>query len=174
MLVCTLEYSREKARACPCQIRPNPRFNAEKVFSAVCMCRGKAFRWCLKLAVLDVILWGVLFALDCWVEHISRRACNAPYVIWMLAYNLLLVLMCAAVQFLVGGDSEGPVLLEAVNNNMMAVFLIANVLTGAVNLLVDTLQVGAWASRGVVLVYMAVVCGAAVGLERTGVKLKIR
>jgi hypothetical protein len=45
-------------------------------------------------------------------------------------------------------SSGGPMrLMLAFNRNMLALFLIANLLTGAVNLSVNTLEVGPWAAR---------------------------
>jgi hypothetical protein len=41
-------------------------------------------------------------------------------------------------------------LMLAFNRNMLALFLIANLLTGAVNLSVNTLAVGSWAARIIV------------------------
>jgi phosphatidylinositol glycan class W len=47
--------------------------------------------------------------------------------------------------------SGGPMrLMLAFNRNMLALFLIANLLTGAVNLSVNTLAVGSWTARAIV------------------------
>lgn len=41
-------------------------------------------------------------------------------------------------------------LMLAFNRNMLALFLVANLLTGAVNLSINTLAVGPWAARVIV------------------------
>lgn len=52
-------------------------------------------------------------------------------------------------------------LLDAANRYMLPLFLLANLLTGAVNLGVDTLAVGDWRARGIVAAYTLVLCCAA-------------
>ena len=64
-------------------------------------------------------------------------------------------------------------LLEALGNQMLAVFLLANLLTGAVNLSVNTLVVGGAAARGILVVYAGLLCGAAVLLQHGGVRLRL-
>jgi hypothetical protein len=48
-------------------------------------------------------------------------------------------------------SSGGPMrLMLAFNRNMLALFLLSNLLTGAVNLSVNTLAVGSWTARAIV------------------------
>jgi sorbitol-specific phosphotransferase system component IIC len=47
------------------------------------------------------------------------------------------------------------------NFSMLQVFLAANLLTGSVNLSIDTLAVGKWGAFGIVVVYTLVICGLA-------------
>ncbi len=65
----------------------------------------------------------------------------------------------AAVQLL--GQQAVPRLLNDVNANMLLVFLAANVLTGLINLSMDTLSVSDWTARGIVACYMLFLCSAA-------------
>jgi len=71
----------------------------------------------------------------------------------------------AAVQLL--GQQSVPRLLHAVNANMLPVFLAANVLTGLINLSIDTLSISDWTARGVVACYMLCLCSAASIAYRT-------
>ncbi|WIA18598.1 hypothetical protein OEZ85_010038 [Tetradesmus obliquus] len=72
-----------------------------------------------------------------------------------------------------GSSSGGPMrLMLAWNRNMLALFLAANLLTGAVNLSINTLAVGRWGARSIVGLYMLVLCGLAVLLDSAGVTLK--
>lgn len=63
-------------------------------------------------------------------------------------------------------------LMLAFNRNMLALFLIANLLTGAVNLSINTLAVGSWAARVIVGVYMLLLCSIAVLLDKHGITVK--
>ena len=71
----------------------------------------------------------------------------------------------AAVQLL--SQQAIPRLLQAVNANMLPLFLAANVLTGLINLSMDTLGTGDWTARGVVACYMLCLCSAAHIAHRT-------
>ena len=62
----------------------------------------------------------------------------------------------AAAQLL--GQQAVPGLLQAVNANMLLTFLAANVLTGLINMGIDTLGVSDWAARGIVACYMLCLC----------------
>ena len=60
-------------------------------------------------------------------------------------------------------------LLRALSRNMLALFLAANLLTGAVNLLTDTLSAGPGRARGTVAAYAAALCAVAALLDARGV-----
>ncbi|KAF9278195.1 Glucosaminyl phosphatidylinositol (GlcN-PI) nositol acylation protein [Mortierella antarctica] len=66
-----------------------------------------------------------------------------------------------------------PPLLEAVNRNGLAVFLVANVLTGLVNMTVQTLYTPDMKALGILVAYMAVVTGLAWVWQVRGWKLKL-
>lgn len=66
-----------------------------------------------------------------------------------------------------------PPLLEAVNKNGLAVFLVANVMTGLVNMTVKTLYTPNLQALGILTVYIAVVTGLAWTWSVQGWKLKL-
>ena len=45
------------------------------------------FAWLAATAGVGIVLEGLTSVLAAVVEPISRRACNAAYVVWMLAFN---------------------------------------------------------------------------------------
>jgi hypothetical protein len=55
--------------------------------------------WLLRMACADAALWGAYAALAA-QQPASRRACNAAYMAWLLALNLLLLLALACVDAL--------------------------------------------------------------------------
>jgi hypothetical protein len=64
----------------------------------------------LQLAACDALLWVILWAVVVSVEPVSRRSANLAYGLWMLAYNLLIVVV-----FLLGDILLGPVTLPMVD-----------------------------------------------------------
>lgn len=51
-------------------------------------CSCASHRWLLKLFAATAVLWAALWAVSAGVQPVSRRACNASYILWMLAFNL--------------------------------------------------------------------------------------
>ena len=194
------------------------------------------YGWLAATIGVALALEGITAVLAAAVEPVSRRACNAAYIAWMLAFNtqasshmclaglidklncvslavvldvrcpsmqqqdvaskmlsqetLLEALGCcitdvrngdrlqrtqvqwvqvlaafAAAQLL--GQQPVPRLLQAINANMLPIFLAANVLTGVINLSLNTLSVNDWAARGMVTCYMLCLCFVAEEAYRT-------
>ncbi|GMH80234.1 hypothetical protein TL16_g08458 [Triparma laevis f. inornata] len=95
---------------------------------------------------------------------VSRRTTNAAYVCWAVCVNTSLLLGLAVI---VRTKGEGIMIFESINRNGLVVFLLANLLTGAVNLSIDTLAVSNHVvAIEIVGVYMGVVCGVAVVLDK--------
>ncbi|KAL5478411.1 GWT1_1 [Sanghuangporus weigelae] len=100
-------------------------------------------------------LWWTCLAVCYWMNTggwVSRRLANLPYVIWVAAYNTSLVLLYLLLDKLSVSrkTSSTPSLLEAINLNGLALFLLANVATGLLNLSVSTM----YASDGVAMVIL--------------------
>ncbi|XP_057977065.1 uncharacterized protein At4g17910 isoform X2 [Malania oleifera] len=100
--------------------------------------------------IFSFSFWFLTILLDSHVERASRRMCNLAYVTLVLATNLqgLAILMLS--DYIPG--SKTPVLEEAFDRNLLGSFLAANILTGLVNLSMDTL----FASSSVALVTLVV------------------
>ncbi|KAL1898552.1 Glucosaminyl phosphatidylinositol (GlcN-PI) nositol acylation protein [Sporothrix stenoceras] len=121
----------------------------------------------------------------------SRRLANLPYVLWVLSFNVQQLTMFYLVdKFVFNSDSqEGSedskidaaaaydeatsVVLRAFNRNGLAIFLVANLLTGLVNMTVPTLDVGQAASMGILVGYAGVVTTVAVALEVYDITIKL-
>jgi phosphatidylinositol glycan class W len=96
-----------------------------------------------KLAAgLWILLWAVTQLLGL---PVSRRSTNAPFCLWAAAHNVLLLTCFKEVTTTVSSSSSSshilPTVLERVNRHGLLLFLIANLLTGLVNLTVPTLEV---------------------------------
>ncbi|KAL2820738.1 GPI-anchored wall transfer protein 1 [Aspergillus granulosus] len=121
---------------------------------------------------------------------VSRRLANMPYVLWVAAFNnaqLFLFCLIEAVFFppgnrtpAVGTDGEAERtafatsrILKAFNRGGLPVFLAANLLTGAVNLTVPTLDVNNVQAMAILIGYAAVITGIALGLDKANIKLSL-
>ena len=126
----------------------------------------------------SVLLWVVHVFLTVGL-HIpnSRRSTNISFILWALAHNtsLLYLIKCTVSRAPTtenGDDNHVPQILEAVNRFGLAVFLSSNILTGLVNLTVDTLHSSDGKAMFVLSLYLALVCGSALLLDNTFKKKK--
>ncbi|KAG5524767.1 hypothetical protein RHGRI_031435 [Rhododendron griersonianum] len=116
----------------------------------------------VRVGILSLLFWLLTVILDRKVERVSRRTCNVAYVTFVLAQNLQAFISCylAILQVLailmlsdyIPGHKIS-VLEEAFNRNLLASFLLANVLTGVVNLFIETLFASSALALAVLVVY---------------------
>ncbi|KAF5206249.1 Gpi-anchored wall transfer protein [Thalictrum thalictroides] len=124
----------------------------------------------ITIWVLAILFWLSTVILDKFVESVSRRMCNLAYVTFVLAQNFqgLAVLMLSNLN----GEHKNLVLEEAFNRNMLGLFLLANVLTGLINMYVDTISASSFTALAILIGYAFVLCIAAGSAELLGIKLK--
>lgn len=139
----------------------------------------------LRQLLLWTAVWSAAFVLltDYRVGanlRVSRRMANLPYVLGVVAFNCLQLSLFYATELLVfpSGDGDGEAgaasrLLAALNQNGLALFLLANLGTGLVNLTMQTLYMGNVAAVGVLLVYMGAISGVALVLQRYRISIKL-
>ena len=132
--------------------------------------------WNVLQVVFVGFLWVAYWFASTYIGPASRRTCNPTFVLWMLAINLLAIVVNTVCLNLVSLDTtrirvtsntqeqQGriaspyiPPLLNSMNKGMLYVFLLSNVLTGIVNSMIDTLQVDDMMARGILLAYMGLV-----------------
>ncbi|WEW54825.1 Glucosaminyl phosphatidylinositol (GlcN-PI) nositol acylation protein [Emydomyces testavorans] len=119
---------------------------------------------------------------------VSRRLANMPYVLWVIAFNnsqLLLFCLLETVFFpsvysATDRKSEEErskfatsKIMSAFNKNGLAIFLLANLLTGTVNLGVNTLDASPGMAMGVLVAHAVLLTALALALDWWTVKLKI-
>ncbi|KAL4871263.1 hypothetical protein BDV12DRAFT_194623 [Aspergillus spectabilis] len=121
---------------------------------------------------------------------VSRRLANMPYVLWVAAFNnAQLFLFCSIETLFFPSIHRAPSsakneeakrtalatspILEAFNRGGLAVFLIANLLTGAVNLTVPTLDVNDGQAMVILVAYAAVITAVALGLDKANIKIAL-
>ena len=102
------------------------------------------------LFLLSGILWVIHWILVHFLNiPVSRRSTNASFCVWVVAHNVLLLAMIQAgtslgkqLQHQKGRQLNLPPVMEKVNRYGLIMFLVANLLTGLVNLTVPTLRIG--------------------------------
>ena len=97
--------------------------------------------------------------------RISRRLANAAYGCWVLSVSLTILAIAMTL------DSRGPrvdpdPIIESVNARMLFVFIGSNLLTGLVNVSMDTLSVPAFPALLLLVAYVTTVCVCARALSR--------
>ncbi|GAA6022105.1 hypothetical protein JCM11491_002111 [Sporobolomyces phaffii] len=127
------------------------------------------------------------YAVVWWVGYL---AANLPYVLWIAAFNTsfiflyLLVHLAATNSFFESSRHrprpiaapppsplESPMIFEAINRNGLVVFLVANLLTGLVNVSIESMYASDRTAMVILVGYCAVVVGVAFALRRKRVKL---
>ncbi|KAM6537545.1 GPI-anchored wall transfer protein [Fusarium falciforme] len=119
---------------------------------------------------------------------VSRRLANLPYVLWVVAFNTLQLLGFAIVDtvffpaFYNAQDAKSEKeayekatsrVIRAYNRNGLAVFLLANLLTGLVNMTVKTLDASPAATIGILVAYMSTITGVALALDAYNINIKL-
>lgn len=84
----------------------------------------------------------------------SRRSTNLGFILWTLVVNLPL---SAFVMVIYNRHGRVPYLARLINQHGLACFVVANLLTGIVNLSINTLQVGDMAAIAILTGYLTTV-----------------
>ena len=139
------------------------------------------------------LIWTGLFAFSTSYKYglalqVSRRIANLPYVVWVAAFNCTQLLAFYLVEVLAfpnllscrdksteRNECEKATsrVLKAFNRNGLAIFLLANLLTGLVNLTLDTLTVGQLESMAVLGGYCLTLTAVAVALDAWNISIKL-
>ncbi|KAJ2456301.1 Glucosaminyl phosphatidylinositol (GlcN-PI) nositol acylation protein [Coemansia sp. RSA 2336] len=126
----------------------------------------------------------ILFSFVLGVEP-SRRFANAPYCFWVAGFNSLMLWVFMLIEEDVDSKlppqlsrSERPsgynvpVILEAVNFNSLTTFLVANLLTGAINMKIETLLCSDAKATVVLAIYIALFMLPALLMYRAGIRVR--
>lgn len=105
---------------------------------------------------------------------ISRRLANLTYVLWVASYNVTALLVYHLAEKLIPFPQKFESrLLNAINRNGLVTFLLANLLTGLINMTINTLQCNEVESFVILLLYSIVLCAVPVVLDRYGIYIKL-
>lgn len=149
-------------------------------------------RLLLRLAGVSTI-WILLFYLSTSFGYgldlrVSRRLANLPYILWVAAFNCTqLTLFCLIETWSfpevhkatnkstekVAARNATSKIMRAFNRNGLAIFLLANPLTGMVNKTFNTLTMSREGAMCVLLSYSLLLTALAVTLDRCNISIKL-
>lgn len=145
-----------------------------------------------RLTVWSVV-WVLLFFLVTsrnlgFALQVSRRLANQPYVLWVSAFNCAQITTFCLVEtvffpgvYMIADralekrecEKATSRILKAFNRNGLAIFLVANLLTGLVNLTLDTLSMSNLGAMAVLVAYAALLTAFAVALDAWNLSIKL-
>lgn len=149
-----------------------------------------------KLAVIHLFKWsGIWFVCSVWClwnygPHlfVSRRMANCAYVCWVCAFNFAQLLLFCGVEMLMFPKlyrskskevektriaNATSKVLHAFNRNGLALFLLANLLTGAVNLTLETWHMSDTGAMTILVGYIATLATVGVALDHFDISIKL-
>ncbi|KAF2766151.1 GPI-anchored wall transfer protein 1 [Teratosphaeria nubilosa] len=142
--------------------------------------------------LLSAFLWFVASVWAMWnygpALYVSRRMANLAYVCWVCSFNTAQLLLFCGIEKLMFPnlykakdaqtekqriqDATSKVL-QAFNRNGLGIFLLANLLTGAVNMSMKTLHMGDVVAMVILTSYIGVLCTVALFLDKYDISIKL-
>ena len=119
---------------------------------------------------------------------VSRRFGNMAYVVWVCAFNCVQLLLFCGVESLLHPhlytsnnkavekeriSKATSKVLHAFNRNGLVIFLLANLLTGLVNLTLPTLHMNDFQAMGVLIIYMGTLTAVALAMDHYNISVKL-
>lgn len=142
--------------------------------------------------LLTSVIWTALFHVCTSYNGlgltVSRRLANLPYFLWVSSFNSYQITIVCAIEAVLfpniykastkeeeaqRTEEATSTVLYAFNRNGLAVFLLANLLTGLVNMTMPTLHMGVLQSMAVLVAYIGTVAGVAVALNYYNISIKL-
>lgn len=142
----------------------------------------------LRKLAFDAVFNSALFFLSTSVFgfnlNVSRRLANLPYVLWIAAFNSAQIALFALVETCGPSISYEKAdsaylkkacsrIMSLFNQNGLLIFLVANLLTGLVNLTINTLDMPTLGAMAILVLYCAAVTAFAFGLQLSGLKIRL-
>lgn len=143
----------------------------------------------IRLTCIAMILWKVTYSLKD-LLGVSRRLANLGYIFWILSLGTTLIVLMILLEIFYHflkfeqpdtdddeanfeQKSASPLIFKAISYNGLAFFLLANLMTGLVNLCYQTLLMDAALSITILLIYMSCLLAITTFFYVNKIKLKV-
>ena len=150
-----------------------------------------------RTLLVQLVMWSCFWSTAFFVStsyryglglQVSRRLANLPYLTWVSAFNCTQITLFCVIESLLFPTVYGAVdsrserreveratswIMRAFNRNGLALFLVANLLTGLINLSQDTIGMSQTRSMGILLCYAGIVTSLALLLDRFNLSIKV-
>jgi len=149
-----------------------------------------------NFTIINLAKWSAIWVVVCFFTTgyygpripVSRRFGNMAYFTWVAAFNTVqLLFFCIIEQLFFGhiymakdkASEESYIrqatsrILHAFNRNGLAVFLIANVLTGVINMSVKTVQMDDVMAMTILVSYISALTAIALALDHYNISIKL-
>ena len=147
----------------------------------------------LSRLTISSVVWSSLLFLSLsynygFAYRVSRRLANLPYVLWVSAFNCAQMTLFCLVETLVfpkvykATDTVSEIqecrratstILNAYNRNGLPMFLLANLMTGIINITFHTINAGRGVAMVILFVYAIILTGVALVLEFREISIKV-
>ncbi|EPX73199.1 pig-W [Schizosaccharomyces octosporus yFS286] len=140
--------------------------------------RAESWKRFQKLIFPLLSLMILYFVSGFCTNGISRRLANTPYVTLVAFVNMFFLCLYLLYDAYVFPPSFSyservPRILENANNNGLFVFLLGNLLTGLVNILIDTLRSSNIKGLLILTAYLLIICYGTSKLQSWGIRIRI-
>ncbi|KAG8189648.1 hypothetical protein JTE90_018497 [Oedothorax gibbosus] len=133
----------------------------------------------LNLCAIGAIGWVLMYLCHHSIQPISRRMANLPYCIWVvsltslqIALHLCQELIIIILSRLLKNNYSDFLLWKAINYNGLFYFLLANLLTGLVNLSIDTNNSSHLKSFVILITYLTILSVSVITAHKKSIQLK--
>uniref|UniRef100_U9U8T2 GPI-anchored wall transfer protein n=1 Tax=Rhizophagus irregularis (strain DAOM 181602 / DAOM 197198 / MUCL 43194) TaxID=747089 RepID=U9U8T2_RHIID len=137
-----------------------------------------------KKLVMILFSWSILFWLGFLIVtlcniKVSRQMANLSYVFWVASFNITYLSLFQSVElyyfknYWKSYEKTVPNLAEAINSNGLLIFLVANLLTGFINLSIRTIYTSSLVAEIIIIGYMFIIISFSILLKKLGLRLKL-
>lgn len=107
---------------------------------------------CKNLSYTSICLWILWIISSSHIQPTSRRLSNITYVLLILAMSSIILLVTIIADY-IGGVNTRIIVLESIANSQLEIFILCNLITGIVNMSINTIYMDKATSLTILSLY---------------------